>query len=260
MRQIILCLTCLLSASAGADLTIDGNSSPGLNGGIDRFTMYLMDEQLRVDRLITKNIDGQDVDTVDSSILVRFTGEPAGVLFLDHGARKVKVVAAMNAVSAGQQGSVSPATITRTDETREILGRTARRFNFSFNGSIDPMALVGQQVSPDLANILKVNLAVTGSSWVVPGMQGEQEFAGFMQKMAENEMTIGLAGGAQQGAGGQAGLISPELSSGLKDVMSAAQQIRFAGANHDQLEHVGRVGRPDGRDDAGHAGRPRDRR
>jgi hypothetical protein len=75
-------------------------------------------------------------------------------------------------------------------------------------------------VPPNLSDMLKVNLAVTGSSWVIPGMQGEQEFAGFMQKMAENEMTIGLAGAQPHGAGGQAGLISPELSSGLKDVMS----------------------------------------
>ncbi len=225
MRGVTLCLTCLLSAAAWADLTVDGTSTPGLNGGTDRFTMYLMDEQLRVDRLITKNIDGEAVDTVESSLLVRFIGAPAGVLLLDHGARTVNVVAVMHAVLAGQPGGaptgpVSPVSVIGTDETREILGRTARRFNFSFSGNIDPMALAGQQLPPDLAGMLKVNLAVTGSSWVVPGMRGEQEFAGFMQKMADSEMVIGQGGAGQPGAGGQAGLISPELSSGLKDVMT----------------------------------------
>jgi hypothetical protein len=226
MRRMTLCLTCLLSAAAWADLTVDGTSTPGLNGGTERFTMYLMDEQLRVDRLITKNIDGEDVDTVESSLLVRFIGAPAGVLLLDHGARTVKVVAAMvHAVLAGQPGGappgpVSPVSVIGTDETREILGRTARRFNFSFSGSIDPMALAGQQLPPDLADMLKVNLAVTGSSWVVPGMQGEEEFAVFMQKMADSEMVIGQGVAGQPGAGGQAGLISRELSSGLKDVMT----------------------------------------
>jgi hypothetical protein len=225
MRRVTLCLTCLLSATAWADLTVDGTSTPGLNGGIDHFTMYLMDEQLRVDRLITKNIDGKDVDTVGSSLLVRFTGQPAGVLMLDHGARTVKVVAVMHAVTAGQSGGattgpVSPVSVIGTEETREILGRMARRFNFSFSGSVDPMALAGQQLPPDLASILKVNLAVTGSSWVVPGMQGEQEFAGFMQKMADNEMVIGQGIAGQPGAVSKAGLISPELSSGLKDVMT----------------------------------------
>jgi hypothetical protein len=155
---------------------------------------------------------------VESSILVRFTGEPAGVLFLDHGAKQAKVVAAMKAMTAAQP--VSPASVVRTDETREILGQVARRFNFTFYGSIDPLAMTGQQLSPDLAEMLKINLAVTGSSWVVPGMQGEQEFAGFMQKMADSEITIGQGIAGQPGAAGKAGLISPELSSGLKDVMS----------------------------------------
>lgn len=82
------------------------------------------------------------------------------------------------------------------------------------------MVMVGQQVPPELADMLKINLAVTGSSWIVPGMQGEQEFAGFMQKMAENEMTIGQAVAGQPVGGSKAGLISAELSSGLKDVMT----------------------------------------
>jgi hypothetical protein len=220
MRRLTLLLICLFSTTSWADLTIDGTSTPGLNGGVDRFTMYLLDEQLRVDRLITKTIDGTEVDTVENSILVRFAGEPAGVLFLDHGSRKVKVVAAMHAVDAGQPGSVSPAGITRTDETREILGQLARRFNFSFSGSIDPMVMVGQQVPPELADMLKINLSVTGSSWVVPGMQGDKEFAGFMQQMAENEMIIGQAVAGQPVGGSKAGLISAELSSGLKDVMT----------------------------------------
>jgi hypothetical protein len=225
MRLMTLCFICLLSATAWADLTVDGTSTPGLDGGIERFTMYLKDEQLRVDRPVTKNIDGKEVETVENSILVRFTGEPAGVLFLDHGDRTVKVVATMDVKADGQSAgakaaSASSARIIKTDETREILGHMARRFDFSFNGSIDPMVMVGQQVPPELADMLKINLAVTGSSWIVPGMQGEQEFAGFMQKMAENEMTIGQAVAGQPVGGSKAGLISAELSSGLKDVMT----------------------------------------
>jgi len=225
MRLMTLLLICLLSATAWADLTVDGTSTPGLDGGIERFTMYLKDEQLRVDRPVTKNIDGREVDTVENSILVRFTGEPAGVLVLDHGDRTVKVVATLAVKADGQSAgakaaSASSASIIKTDETRVILGHTARRYDFSFNGSIDPLVMAGQQLPPELAGMLRIDLSVAGSSWVVPGMQGEQEFAGFMEKMAENEMIIGQSAAGQQDAVGKAGLISAELSSGLKDVMT----------------------------------------
>jgi hypothetical protein len=224
MKRLTLCLIFLLGANAQADLTVDGTSTPGLDGGADRFTMYLMDEQLRVDRVVTKMIDGAGFDTVESSILVRFTGAPAGILFLDHGARTVKVVAAMEPAPDDPSGSASPIRITRTDETREILGQVARRFDFSFGGSIDPMVMVGQQVPPQLADMLKINLAVTGSSWVAPGMQGAQEFAGFMQMMADYQMIIGQAVAGQPVGGSTAGLISAELSSGLKEVMAQLSQ------------------------------------
>jgi hypothetical protein len=225
MRLMSICLICFFSATALADLTVDGTSSPGLDGGVDRFTMYLMDEQLRVDRLITKHIDGKDVDTIEHTILVRFAGEPAGVLLLDHGAKTVKVIATMDGKDGGQSAPAkatpaSSARIIKTDETREILGHMARRYDFSFSGSIDPLVMVGQQLPPEVVTLLKINLSVTGTSWVAPGMQGEQEFAGFMEKMAAGEMTIGQTGAGQQGAGGKAGLISLELSSGLKDVMT----------------------------------------
>ncbi len=225
MRLMTLCFICLLSATAWADLTVDGTNSPGINGGVERFRMYLMDDQLRVDQLVTKIVGGKEFDTVENTILVRFAGEPAGVLVLDHGAKTVKVVATMDAKTTAQSAGakVAPASsarIIKTDETREILGHMARRYDFSFNGSIDPLVMVGQQLPPEVAALLKINLSVTGSTWVVPGMRGEQEFAGFMEKMAANGMTIGQAVSGQQGAGGKAGLISAELSSGLKDVMT----------------------------------------
>jgi len=221
MLRICICLIGLLSATAWADLTVDGTSSPGLNGGVERFRMYLMDEQLRVDQVTTKTIDGEVVDDVPNSILIRFTGEPAGMLLLDHSARKVKVVATMDRIPAEQAVDARAAvSVIKRDETREILGRKAQRYDFSFNGSIDPMALTGQQLPPNMSGLLKVNLAVTGSSWVVPGMEGAQELAAFMEKMAENRMTIGLDNASLQNTGGESALISPELTSGLKEVMT----------------------------------------
>jgi hypothetical protein len=178
-----------------------------------------------VDQVTTKTIDGKDVEAVPNSILIRFTGEPAGMLFLDHSARKVKVVATMGRVPAEQAvdaraASTTPVSVIKRDETREILGRKAQRYDFSFNGSIDPMVLTGQQLPPNMSGLLKVKLAVTGSSWVVPGMEGAQELAVFMEKMAENRMTIGLDNASLQNTGGGAALISPELTSGLEEVMT----------------------------------------
>ena len=74
-------------------------------------------------------------------------------MFLDHGDRTVKVVATLDVKADGQSAgakaaSASAASIIKTDETREILGHTARRYDFSFNGRnihflncLEPMAV-----------------------------------------------------------------------------------------------------------------------
>ena len=214
--QISICLIWLLSTAAWADLTVDGTSSPGPSGGVDRFRMYLKDEQLRVDQVTTKNISGAEFDSVPHSLLVRFTGEPAGMLLLDHGDKTVKVVATMDVTKTanGTATQVTSASVIKRGETREILGHKAQGYDFYFTGDIDPMAMTGQQLPPNMADMLKIGLSVTGTSWVVPGMDGAREFADFSAKMNENQLTIGLADA------GKTALISPELSSGLKDVMA----------------------------------------
>jgi len=208
-----LCLGGLLSTAAWADVTIEGTHSPGFSGGVERQRIYLRDEQMRVDQLAQ---DGNGPDSVISSLLLRFSGQPEGVMHLDHEARTVQVLSSLPATSSANL-TASPVELVRRDEIWEIMGQTAQRYDFSFSGHVDPLAVLGDQLPPGIAGMVAIKLSVSGTSWVVPGMDGAEELAGFFATLASKQLAVGLIGQTVSGQPGS--VVSPELSRALTEVM-----------------------------------------
>ena len=213
MLRIILCLSCFLCSTAWADVTIEGTHSPGLSGGIDRQVIYLRDDQMRIDQLAAA---GQE--SAASSVLIRFSGTPAGLLFINHESKRVELLSSLPAASSPGSGAGSVRVVKR-DETRKILGHTGVRYDFSFSGNVDPLALLGQQLPAGMAGVVTIKLSVSGTSWVVPGMDGAAELADFFALLAGRQLSIAYAGQNQPGTGQQMSLVSPGLSGALAAVM-----------------------------------------
>jgi hypothetical protein len=211
--RIILCLTWFLYTTAWADVTIEGTHSPGLSGGVDRQVIYLRDDQMRIDQLAAA-----DQESVASSVLIRFSGTPAGLLFINHESKRVELLSSLPAASSPGSGAGSVRVVKR-DETRKILGHTGVRYDFSFSGNVDPLALLGQQLPAGMAGVVTIKLSVSGTSWVVPGMDGAAELADFFALLAGRQLSIAYAGQNQPGTGQQMSLVSPGLSGALAAVM-----------------------------------------
>jgi len=212
-----LCLSGLLSTTAWADVTIEGTHSPGFGGGVERQRIYLRDEQMRIDQLAQ---DGNGPDRVASSLLIRFSGQPAGVMYLDHEAQTVQVLSTLPAASSANPAAIPtaiPVTLIRRDETWEIMGQTAQRYDFSFSGNVDPLAVLGDQLPPGMAGMVAIKLSVNGTTWVVPGMDGAEELAGFFATLASKQLAVGLIGQTVSGQPGS--VVSPGLSRALTEVM-----------------------------------------
>ena len=215
-----LCLSGLLCATAWADVTIEGTHSPGFSGGVDRQVVYLRDDQMRIDQLAQ---NGSNTDGVASTLLVRFSGRPAGLLQIDHGARTVQVLSALpptNAANSAAGPAANPVRVERRDETWEILGHTAQRYDFSFSGNVDPLVVLGEQLPPGMAGMVRIKLTVSGTSWVAPGMDGAAELAGFFATLTGKQLAVGMLG-QEPSAIGQAGsVVSPGLSRAITEVMA----------------------------------------
>jgi len=211
--KIILCLICFLCATAQADVTIEGTHSPGLSGGVDHQVIYLRDDQMRIDQLGEAKQDGPR-----STVLIRYTGNPAGLLFINHESKRVALLSSLPAASStgSAAGSVH---VVKRDETREILGHTALRYDFSFSGNVDPLALLGQQLPAGMAGMVTIKLKVSGTSWVVPGMDGAGELADFFAALAGRQLSIAFSGRDSPGAEQQMSLVSAGLSGTLTAVM-----------------------------------------
>jgi len=216
-----LCLSGLLSTTAWADVTVEGTHSPGFSGGVERQTIYLRDNQMRVDQLAQ---DGNGPDHVASSLLIRFSGQPAGVMYLDHEAQTIQVLSTLPATSAANL-TPNPVTLVRRDETWEIMGQTAQRYDFSFSGHVDPLAVLGDQLPPGMAGMVAIRLNVSGTSWVVPGMDGAEELAGFFATLASKQLAVGMIG--QTVSGQQGSVVSPGLSRALTEVMTQITRQGF---------------------------------
>jgi hypothetical protein len=220
LLRLALCLGGCLCAPAWADVTIEGTHSPGLSGGVDRQVVYLRDDQMRIDQLAQS---GSNADSVASTLLIRFSGQPAGLLHIDHGSRTVQVLSALppaNAADSARDGAANPVRVERRDETWEILGHTAQRYDFSFSGNVDPLVLLGGQLPPGVAGMVRIKLNVSGTSWVAPGMDGAAELAGFFATLTGKQLAVALLG-QDPFAMGQAGsVVSPGLSRAITEAMA----------------------------------------
>lgn len=205
MLRTMVFLCGLLATTAWADLTVEGSHSPGIYGGTDRFKLYLRQGQMRIDQITSA---GQAAESGDASVLIRFQGAPAGVLLVDHQDRTVDVAAHLQAGAAADRSATS-SRITRHEETKVMAGFHSWRHDFTFNGPIDPSTLSGLQLSPEMSRMMQLEFAVTGTSWLVPDMPGQQELSQFLASMAEHGVTLGDL------AGTLGSLLSPSLSAGL---------------------------------------------
>jgi len=217
--QLGLCLGGFVCTTAWADITIEGTHSPGISGGVDRQMIYLRDDQMRIDQLMQ---DGSQPDSAVSSILIRFSGHPAGVLYIDHASKTAEVLSALpptNAANSASDTAASMVRVVRRDETWELMGQTAQRYDFSFSGNVDPLVLLGDQLPPGMAGMISIKLNVSGTSWVVPGMDGATELAAFFAALASKQLSVRIPGQYAAATGPQASVLSPALSHALTEVM-----------------------------------------
>ena len=225
--QITLCLGACLCAPAWADVTIEGTHSPGFSGGVDRQVIYLRDEQMRIDQLAQ---GGSGEDSVASTLLIRFSGRPSGLLHIDHGARTVQVLSALPPTSAAHSApdpAANPVHVVRRDETWEMLGHTAQRFDFSFSGNVDPLVLLGGQLPPGMASVVSIRLNVSGTSWVAPEMDGAAELAGFFATLTGKQLAVALLGQDPFAMGQTGSVVSPGLSRAITEVMAQITREGF---------------------------------
>ncbi|MGA9572469.1 MAG: hypothetical protein WBS20_00835 [Lysobacterales bacterium] len=227
MLRIALCLSCFLYATAWADLTIQGTHSPGIHGGIDRVVIYLADDQMRIDRLTTVLQGGEPGDGVVSSVLIRFSGRPSGLLYLDHGSKRIRMLSSLREIGADQTARAGAVRVVKQGQTREILGHTAYRYDFSFSEYVDPLLLLGQQLPAEMAGQVRVKLLVTGTSWVVPDMEGASELADFFVQLNKRQLTIGHLAQNQSETAQELSILSPGLSSALTDVFAQITRAGF---------------------------------
>ncbi len=228
MLRIVLFISCFLHATAWADLTIEANHSPGVYGGIDREVIYLSNNQLRIDRLEEAVPGNMSASTpgggVASSVLLRFSGSPSGMLYLDHESKSVQVISSLPELGADEfAGGVR---IVKQPDTREMLGHTAQRYDFSFTGSVDPLVLLGQQLPTGMAAFVRIDLQVTGTAWVVPDMQGASELADFFAQLSQRQLNIHPFGQSGSTSAQELSILSPGLATSLTAV---AAQVTRAG-------------------------------
>ena len=225
--RMTLCLSGCLCAPAWADVTIEGTHSPGFSGGVDRQVVYLRDGQMRIDQLAQNT---GNTDSVARTVLIRFSGQPAGLLHIDHGSRSVQILSALLPTDAAHTASnpaANPVRVERRDETWEILGHTAQRYDFSFSGNVDPLVLLGGQLPPGMAGMVRIKLNVSGTSWVAPEMDGAAELAGFFATLTGKQLALAMLG-QDPFAMGQAGsVVSPGLSRALTEAMAQVTREGF---------------------------------
>jgi hypothetical protein len=213
-----------LHATAWADLTIHANHSPGVYGGVDREVIYLSDNQLRIDRLEKSASDGAPADGAASSVLLRFSGQPAGMLYLDHALKSAQILSSLRLNSTNQ--NASEVRIVKQADIREMLGYTAQRYDFSFTGSVDPLVLLGQQLPTGMAAFVRIDLQVNGTAWVAPDMLGASELADFFDLLSKRQLDIHPFGQSGSATTQDLSILSPGLSTALTAV---AAQITSAG-------------------------------
>jgi len=214
-RTIVL-LCGAFSLTAQADLTLQGTNTPGVSGAMDYYTVYLKDEQLRIDQFSPG--PGGDPGNMTHTVLVRFTGNPAGIVLLDHGAKSATLLSKLTELPA--DSPTREVQVFKRNGQREFLGNAAHSYDYSLSGKLDPAALAGLQLPAQIVDVIRVRLLITGNVWVVPGYEGSDELSAFCARLAQHQLSTALVSNVLGVAGGETSAVSAGLVSGLVNLMA----------------------------------------
>jgi hypothetical protein len=103
---------------------------------------------------------------------------------------------------------------------REFLGKPAYGYDYSLSGKLDPAALAGLQLPPQVVEAINVRLLITGGVWVVPGHEGSEELSAFCTRLASYQLSTAMVTNALGVTGGETPAVSAGLISGLVNVMA----------------------------------------
>lgn len=204
------------SLTAQADLTLQGTNTPGVSGATDYYTIYLKDEQMRIDQFSPG--PGGNAGTLTNTVLVRFTGNPAGVVLLDHGASTATLLSNLTALPA--DSPTREVQVFPRNGQREFLGKTAQGYDYSLSGKLDPAALAGLQLPAQMVDAIQVRLLITGSAWVLPGHAGSDELSAFCARLASHQLSTTMVTNVLGVPGGVTPAVSAGLVSGLVNVIA----------------------------------------
>lgn len=214
--RCFVCLCGVFSLTAQADLTLHGTNTPGVSGTTDYYTIYLKDEQMRIDQFSPG--PGSEAGKMTNTVLVRFTGNPAGIVLLDHGARSATLLSKLVALPA--DSPTREVQVFQRNVPREFLGKTAKGYDYALSGTLDPAALAGLQLPAQIIEIIKVRLLITGSVWVVPGHEGSDELSAFCAMLSRHQLSTSMVTNVAGVAGEETSAISAGLISGLVNVIA----------------------------------------
>ncbi|HET6564944.1 MAG TPA: hypothetical protein VFG52_05980 [Xanthomonadales bacterium] len=202
------------SLAAQADLTLQGINTPGVTGAPDYYTVYLKDEQMRVDQFLPGA--GGEAGQLTNTVLIRFSGNPAGIVLLDHGARTATLLSSLTPLP--EDTATREVQVFKRNGQRELLGSLTDGYDYSLSGKLDPAALAGLQLPAEMVAAIQVRLLVTGSVWVAPGREGSEELSAFLTRLASHQVSTHMVTNALGVMGGDSSAVSTGLVSGLVNV------------------------------------------
>jgi hypothetical protein len=213
------------------DLTVTGVNVDGTAEGVDLtagsvgdpYTIYLKDGQMRM-------------DTVDNmTILIRPAAEGSHeYVIVDHGEKKATVMP-RSLVNVAE--SIANATGTADSEVRvvssaqePILGYPVTQVEYDYQGAASmptPAAGEGEEqtLPPEMADMLKITMIMSGNAWVAQDVEGAAELTDFYQSISTNVAE-------QQGASGLAGSFTAVMgmisAHGFPLKTTTTTQLKFA--------------------------------
>jgi len=161
---------------------------------------------------------GGEAGQVTNTVLIRFTGNPAGIVLLDHGAGSATLLsklAPLQTDSPTREVQVFP-----RNSQREFLGKGAPGYDYSLNGKLDPAALAGLQLPAQVVDAISVRLLITGSVWVIPRHEGSLELSAFCARLAQHQLSSTMVTDALGVAEGATPAVSAGLVSGLVNIIA----------------------------------------
>lgn len=210
-RSVLPSLLLVFALDASADLTVDGvNYSLGddgqASGPREQYTMYVKDGRMRMD-------SGDQM----TMLLRPANGDAYEMVLLDHAERQAivlsrsEIVAAENAVSA----TAEPGSVRVLGSGEPILGYGVTEIEFSFQGDASlPDMAGGQEMPPEMADMMKVSMTVSGTALVSEDIEGLDEITALYRRMS---IATELLGGGE----------TSSLTRGLSDMMTAVSEHGF---------------------------------